>query len=108
LQIECRSLNRLLLIACQPRETVGERICDAEFHHCTLNALASVLQIIRHMKVSVHASLQYRDPPQFVELRRVPLIVESTSYKNIEIRIAGLTAPPRPDRAELPFRIPGR
>ena len=53
-------------------------------------ALAGVLQIIGHVQVGIHARLEYRDAPEFVEFRGVGVVVEGTGNKHVEVGIAGL------------------
>ena len=54
-------------------------------------AFASVLQIVGHVQVGVHAGLEDRNSPKFVEFRRMGVEVEGAGDKHVEIGIAGFS-----------------
>ena len=53
-------------------------------------SLAGVLEVVRHVEVGVHARLEHRDAPEFIELRSVGVVAEGAGDKDIETGIGGL------------------
>src|SRR5262249_49510532 len=51
-------------------------------------SFARVLQFVGHVQIGIHACLQNWYLPQFVEIRRVSVIVKRAGDKHIEARIA--------------------
>src|SRR5712692_6518134 len=47
-------------------------------------------EIVRHVQVRVHPSLEHRDAAQLIELRRVCLVVEGAGYQYVEPGVASL------------------
>lgn len=55
-------------------------------------ALASVLEVVGHVQVSVHAGLEYRDAAKLVELGRHGVEVEGAGNKDVESCVTGFAS----------------
>ena len=53
--------------------------------------LAGVLEIVGHVQVSVHPGLEHGDSTEFVEFRRMGVIVEGAGDEDVKTGVTGLT-----------------
>jgi hypothetical protein len=53
-------------------------------------AFASILEIVSHMQISIHARLEHGDAAKFVELRSMGLVGEGAGDQHIEVSIRSL------------------
>ena len=80
------SVDLHLDLAALGREDVDVRLAEDDEQV----ALASVLQVVGHVQVGVHARLEHGDAAELVEFRGMGVVVEGAGNQHIEVGIAGL------------------